>query len=281
MIVYLNGALLPKDEAHVSPDDRGFLFADGAYEVVRGYDGRLFRLHDHLQRLRRSLREIDIDPPDLDVLAAAARELVRRNGLLEGDSALYFQVTRGVAPRKHVFPPAGTPPTVYMTASPLQPAPDKWEKGVAVILVPDIRWTRCDVKSLMLLPSVLASQQARERGAEEAIFVRDGFVTEGAHTNFCAVLDGTLLTHPANNHILDGITRRLVLDLCADLGIPTRLMPIPVDQLPSAAEMLILGTTTEIKPVIQVDDWQVANGRPGPITRQLQAAFRALTTSAP
>ncbi|MBN1659649.1 MAG: D-amino acid aminotransferase [Anaerolineae bacterium] len=281
MIVYLNGAFLPQDEVHISPDDRGFLFADGAYEVVRSYDGRLFRLHDHLQRLQRSLREIRIEPPDLDSLAAAAHQLVRRNGLLEGDATVYFQVTRGTAPRKHVFPPPGTPSTLYVTASPFQPAPDKWEKGVAVILVPDIRWTRCDIKSLLLLPNVLASQQARERGAEEALFVRDGFVTEGAHTNFCAVLDGTLVTHPANHLILDGITRRLILDLCADLGIPTRQAPIPVAELSAAAELMIVGTTVEIKPVIQVDDWPVANGRPGSITRRLQAAFRALVASAP
>ncbi|RPI51160.1 MAG: hypothetical protein EHM56_09890, partial [Chloroflexi bacterium] len=168
---------------------------------------------------------------------------------------------------------------VYVTASPLHPTPDAWENGVGIILVPDIRWTRCDIKAVSLLPSVLASQQAVERGAEEAVFHRDGAITEGAHTNFCALFDGVLVTHPPNNLILDGITRRVVLGLCAGLGIPTREAPIPVQELMSASEMMILGTTTEIKPVVEVDGRQVAGGRPGPVTRRLQAAFRALVAA--
>ena len=284
MIVYLNGAFMPKDEVRISPDDRGFLFADGAYEVVRAYNGRLFRLSDHLLRFQRSLREIRIDPPEIDDLTAIAHELVERNDLRTGDATVYLQATRGAAPRKHVFPPAGTPPTLYATASPFYPAADRWENGVAVILVPDIRWTRCDVKSIALLPNVLASQQAREQGAAEAVWVRDGFVTEGAHTNFCALLGSTLVTHPADRHVLNGVTRRLVLELCSGLGIPTREERIAVSDLGSAAEMMLVGTTVEIQPIVQVDAWSVGDSLPGPITRRLQAAFRAVvaaTSSAP
>jgi D-alanine transaminase len=282
MIVYFDGQYLPKDEVRVSPDDRGFTFGDGAYEVIRTYGGRLFRCEDHVRRLARSLSELRIQAPALEGpegIGHIAGELLRRNGLNDGDAAVYVQVTRGAAPRKHSFPPPGTPPTVYLAASPLRSAPEAWQDGVGIILVPDIRWTRCDIKAVALLPSVLASQQAVERGAEEAVFLRDGAVTEGAHTNFCAIFDGVLVTHPPTNHILDGITRRAVLALCADLGIATREAPIPVQDLMAAEEMMILGTTTEIKPVVQVDGRQVADGRPGPVTRRLQAAFRALVAA--
>ena len=282
MIVYFNGQYTAKEDVRVSPDDRGFTFGDGAYEVIRAYGGRLFRGEDHVGRLARSLGELRIEAPVLrgpGGIAQVAAELIERNGLAGGDAAVYVQVTRGVAPRKHAFPPPGTPPTVYLAASPFQPAPDAWQNGVGVILVPDIRWARCDIKAVALLPSVLASQQAAERGAEEAVFVRDGLITEGAHTNVCAVLDGVLVTHPATNLILDGITRRVVLGLCAGLGIPTGEEPIPADDLLAAAEVMILGTTTEIKPVVRVDGRQVADGRPGPVTRRLQAAFRALVAA--
>lgn len=282
MIVYFSGQYLPKDEVRVSPDDRGFTFGDGVYEVIRAYGGRLFRAGDHVRRLARSLGELQIQAPVLEGaggIAAVAGELIRRNGLAGGDAAIYVQVTRGAAPRKHPFPPPGTPPTVYLTALPLSTAREAWEHGLGVTLVPDIRWTRCDIKAVALLPSVLASQQAVERGVEEAVFCRDGWVTEGAHTNFCAVFDGVLVTHPPNNLILDGITRRVVLGLCAGLGIPTREAPIPAGDLTSAAEMMILGTTTEIKAVVHVDGEQVADGRPGPVTRRLQAAFRALVAA--
>lgn len=282
MIVYFDGQYLPKDEVRVSPDDRGFTFGDGAYEVIRSYGGRLFRAEDHVRRLARSLGELRIEAPRLDGaggIAQVAVALIERNDLAGGDASIYVQITRGAAPRKHAFPRPGTPPTVYVAASPLRPATEAWQNGVGVALVPDIRWARCDIKAVALLPSVLASQQAVERGAEEAIFVRDGTITEGAHTNFCALFDGVLVTHPATNLILDGITRRAVLDLCAGLGIPIREAPIPERELMSAAEMMILGTTTEIKPVVQVDGRQVADGRPGPVTRRLQAAFRALVSA--
>ncbi len=278
-IVYFNGQFLPKEEVRVSPDDRGFLFGDGVYEVLHAYKGRLFKAEEHWRRLSRNLHELQIDGVEVGLLGDIARELLRQNGLEQGQASLYVQVTRGTAPRRHAFPEPGTPPTVYLSASPFRPSPEKWERGVQVILVPDIRWTRCDIKAVALLPNVLASQQARQRGAEEAIFVREGVVTEGAHTNLLAVFDGQLVTHPLNCHILPGITRAVVLELARELGIPVRESPIRQEELQAAEEILIVGTTTEIAPVVQVENWTVGDGRPGPVTRALQRAFRETVTS--
>jgi D-alanine transaminase len=281
MIVFFNGQFRPKEAVHISPDDRGFLLADGAYEVIRVYGGQPFLMAEHLRRLRYSLDELRIALPPIEELPGTAQELIDHNNLVAEDGKIYIQVTRGVAPRKHAFPTEPTPPTYYVEASPFSPRPEKWDNGVTVILVPDIRWGRCDIKSLALLPNVLASQEAKERGAEEALFVREGVITEGAHTNVCAVLDGQLVTHPASHQILAGITRGLVLDLCGELGISCRQDPIPTTTLRAASEVMILGTTTEIMPVVQVDGWKVGDGRPGPITRRLQEAFRAMVEARP
>jgi D-alanine transaminase len=281
MIVYFNGRLVPKEDVRISPDDRGFLFADGVYEVIRSYDGRLFRAKDHFRRMDRSLRELLIDGPDLDDLRDVAEQLIQCNDLGRGDAKLYIQITRGVAPRRHSFPGEHTPPTVYVSASHFRPPHEKWKYGVKIILVPDIRWARCDIKSVALLPNVLVSQQARERGAEEAVFVRDGVITEGSHTNFCAVFDGQLVTHPKSNYILAGIMREVVLDLCGELNIPFREFPIFEGELREADELMILGTTSEIMPVVQVNDWKVGDSRPGPITTKLQRAFREMTRGTP
>jgi D-alanine transaminase len=168
---------------------------------------------------------------------------------------------------------------VYASALPFRQSQEKWECGVKAILVPDIRWARCDIKSVALLPNVLASQQATEQGATEALFVRDGVVTEGAHSNFCAVLDGQLATHPRTNRILAGVTRQIVLDLCRALDIPVRERPVLERQLGEASELMITSTTVEVTPVVQLDDWRVADGKPGPITTRLQAAFRELVSA--
>jgi len=276
MITYFNGEFLPKEAVRISPDDRGFLFADGAYEVIRAYEGNLFKLTAHLQRLENSLNGLRITAPDTKELQDVAVQLIESNDLASGDAALYIQVTRGVAPRTHAFPPGDIPPTVYMSAWPFHAAPERLEHGVRVILVPDIRWSRCDIKSVALLPNVLASQQAKESDAYEAIFVRDGIVTEGSHANFAAVFDGQLVTHPKTNHILPGITRQVVLELCEELDLPYRESPISETELRGAHELMLLGTTTEVMPVVQVDDWPVADGQPGPATRTLQQAFRQL-----
>jgi len=279
MITYFNGEFLPKEVVRISPDDRGFLFADGAYEVIRAYKGNLFRLTAHLQRLQNSLQGLGITVLDTKELQDVAVQLIECNDLASGDAALYIQVTRGVAPRTHSFPPGDTPPTVYMSAWPFHAVPERLEHGVRVILVPDIRWLRCDIKSVALLPNVLASQQANENDAYEAVFVRDGIVTEGSHANFAAVFNGHLVTHPKTNHILPGITRQVVLQLCEELDLPYRESPISETELRGAHELMLLGTTTEVMPVVQVDDWPVADGQPGPITKTLQQAFRQLVAA--
>jgi D-alanine transaminase len=280
MISYFNSRFLPKEEIAISPDDRGFLFGDGVYEVIRSYSGKLFKTDEHLQRLERSLREIRIAGIDVAHLGDVANELLVRNDLRTGDATIYIQVTRGVAPRKHSFPDAATPPTVYATASPLSPSAQKAETGVKIILVPDIRWARCDIKSIALLPNVLANQQAKERGAEEAVFVRDGTITEGSHSNFCAVFDGTLVTHPKSDRILAGVTRQVVLDLCREISIPVREIPVREKELPRADELMLLGTTTGVMPIVRVDERQIGDGKPGPVTRRLLAALRELTRGA-
>lgn len=278
MLVYLNGEYVPLAEARIPVDDRGFLFADGVYEVVRVYGGRPFLMDAHLQRLREGLAALRIADPGIEGLGLVAELLLDENALRSRDATIYIQVTRGAAPRAHAFPPTGTPPTVYLAAKPFeQHAAASSRDGAAAITVPDTRWSRCDIKSVSLLPNVLANQAAKEAGAFEALFVRDGIVIEGSHSNLFAVMDGTLVTYPACNYILAGITRRHVIGLAEALGIPVALAPIPLSRLFTAAELFLTGTTTEVLPVTRVDGRDIGDGRPGPITRSLQRAFREST----
>ena len=276
-IVYLDGRFVPAADAAVSPLDRGFLFADGAYEVIRSYCGHLFEFGSHLGRLRRSLREIRIDQAAAEGLERICPELLERCGLSEAESLVYIQVTRGTAPRSHRFPPIGTAPTIYASANPFDPPKAERESGVAVLLVPDTRWSRCDIKSIALLPNILARQMAEDAGAAEAVFIRDGIVTEGASSTFCAVFSGTLVTHPESNVILPGITKSVVLGLCSRIGIPVSERPIREEELQRASEMMLLSTTREIMPVVSYDGIDVGNGSVGPLTRKLQAAFPEIT----
>lgn len=274
MIVYYNGRFLPKEDVRISPDDRGFVFGDGVYEVAVAYDGRFFRMDEHLDRLARSLREVRIAGPERGVLENVAYELLQRSTPDTPHAKFYVQITRGAAPRRHAFPEDGTSPTVYATIGPYVLPEEQWERGVRVILQPDWRWARCDIKSVALLPNVMASQRAEEAGAFEAILRREGIVTEGSHSTVLGVFDGTVRTHPLTQRILPSITRAVVLELCAELGIPVEEQPFTVAQLQEADELILLGTTTGVMPVVQVDDWAVDDGVPGPITRQLQQAFR-------
>ena len=274
MIVYFNGRFMPKEEVSVSPDDRGFLFGDGVYEVLCAYDGVLFEAEAHWQRLGRSLREIHVAGPEPESFEEVASELLRRNDLQDRHAKVYIQVTRGAAPRQHAFPDPPAEPTVYVTAAPYDLPTAKWEEGVKVITAPDLRWARCDIKSVALLPNVMASQQARTKGAYETLLVREGIVTEGSHTSFLGVFGDTVFTHPLDDHILPGVTRKVALELCHELDIPVREVPIEEDQLGEAGELVLLGTTTGVMPVVEVNDWQVADGQPGPVTKMLQSAFQ-------
>ena len=199
MHVFWNDGIVPKEAVHLSPDDRGFLFGDGVYEVVRAVEGRLFQAAAHWERLRRGLRELRLQVPDelLASLDAIAEELLRRNQHDRGEATVYLQITRGAAyPRTHAFPKPTVPPTVYVATTAFAPHRQALADGVRIITTDDLRWRRCDIKSVNLLPNVLAKQAAVDRGAFEAVLVRDGCAVEGSSSNLFAVLEGKLVTHP-------------------------------------------------------------------------------------
>lgn len=274
MLVYLNGQFVDHTEASVPVDDRGFLFADGVYEVARIYNGRPFLMEPHIRRLRAGLAALHISDAGVNELPGIAERLIRENGV-DGDGTVYIQMTRGVAPRRHAFPDPAVRPTAYVLAKPFKQYPDEYfEKGVAAISVPDTRWTRCDIKSIALLPNVLANQQAHAAGAFEALFIKDGMLIEGSHSNLFGVLDGTLVTYPSCNYILSGITRALVLEMARQLDIPCAERPIPWDRIDDVEELFLSGTTTEVMPIATVDGRKVGNGSRGAITRRLQEAYR-------
>ena len=274
--VYLNGEYLPKAEAKISVDDRGFLLADGVYEVTAFYRGAPFYLDRHLARLERGLAWMRIDF-DARSLEEVHRKLVADNDLEDAARSLvYVQITRGVAPRTHYFPKEPATPTVYAFAKAWErPADAVWNRGFAAATVPDRRWGRVDIKTICLLPNVIAFQDAIEAGADDAILVRDGVAIEGAHQNFWAVFEGTAVTHPITHHILPGISRSVVLEVAEEEGIPVVERPIAVEELAHADELFFTGTTGEVRPCVRVDGRPVGDGTVGPVTRALSDAFLA------
>lgn len=271
-VAWVNGRFSKIEEATVSIEDRGFQFADGVYEVVSTYSGRPYAMEAHMERLQRSLREIRIDY-DVSGLPAIVQEGIERSGFDE--ALVYLQVTRGVAPRHHEFPATQPQPTVVMTVKQLhRPDPKLHETGVPVITSPDLRWKRCDIKSIALLPNILAKQQAHEAGAYEALLVNDdGHVTEGSSTSSFRVSGGVVHTSPGGPHILPSITRGVLLELIAGLGIELREVFSTVEDYTGADEVFLAGTTTEAMPVVRVDDVTIGDGTPGPVTRRIRAAF--------
>jgi D-alanine transaminase len=276
-IVYLNGEYIARERAQVSVDDRGFVFGDGIYEAVRVLEGRLFAWPAHAARMISGLAGLRIafDAERVAKLPAIADRLLRDNELGHGEALVYLAVTRGAAPRNHGFPPAETPPTVFASAAPLARSRERTQHGVRAITFEDMRWSRCDWKTLNLLGSVLARQAAIEAGAFEAILVRDGVVTEGAATTVFAVIDGVLRTHPLSQRILPGVTRAMVLACARDLEVTVREDAVTEAELRRAAEILLCGTTTDITPVVTLDGSPVASGAPGPITVKLRGAYEA------
>jgi D-alanine transaminase len=257
----------------VSVEDRGFVFGDGVYEVLRAINGRLFATRFHNQRLERSLDGVRISLESGDSPAKfveIGKQLLKENNLLQGQATLYMQVTRGATTRVHNFPAPDVTPTVYISAARFTPYSDLAESGAPAITHPDLRWARCDLKTLNLLPNVLASQTAKERGAFEAMLIRDGVVTEGTKTNFFGVVDGSLRTHPTDSHILPGITRSVLRDLARGLGIELDETPIKASEIPRLSELFLTGTTTDVMPVVKLDDKPVGKGKPGELTRKLQ-----------
>lgn len=274
--VYLNGQFVPKGEARISVEDRGFIFGDGIYEVVRVIEGRIFAWDAHASRMADGLAGLRIDATGADsaTLRGVCERLVRENGLTSGEATVYLQVSRGAATRVHHFPPAGTPTTVYASAAAFKPNFAMRENGAKGITFADIRWARCDLKTVNLLGPVLARQAAAEAGAYEAIFHRDGMVTEGAATNAFMVIGGVLRTYPLSHYILPGITRAVLVELARELGIPLEERPVSLRELPHVDELFVCGTTTDVQPIVELDGKPVKDGRPGPVTARLREALR-------
>lgn len=271
-IVYLNGHLLEKSQALISPDDRGFNFADGIYEVIKYYRGIPFRYADHLERLKRSLGEIRLDFDGCDQLENVFRELIERNGLTGEEAGIYLQITRGSHPRMHQFPLHYTP-TVYACAFPFAANKEQQLKGIKVITAEDIRWSRCDIKSIALLPNVLAFQKAIDEGAGEVIFIRNGIVTEASHSSVMWIRNDAVCTHPTSNHVLPGITERVIMEICRQAEIPFVEEEITEADLKATDEVFIAGTGSEVIPVVDIDGIFIGDGSPGKLTRIVQKRF--------
>ena len=281
MLVYLNGSFLPIGDATISALDRGFVFGDGVYEVWRVLRGQLFEGERHQARLERGMHALRITPPPdarWERIVAIAERLFDENALHEGEATLYVEITRGAAQRTHYFPPKDTPPTMLVMASAFTPSAARFT-GTKVITQPDVRWLKCDIKTIQLLPNVLARQSATEAGASEAIFVRDGVVTEGTHTSVFGILGGALRTHPANHLVLPGITREVVIEIGRELGMAIREEAIAVPDLPRASELFLAGTTTDVTPVLEVDGQAIGDGTPGRITGMLRDRLLARMSS--
>ena len=268
--VYLNGRFLPLAEAGISPLDRGFLYGDGVYEVIPVYSRRAFRIDEHVKRLQATLDGIKLANP---LTADGWKEVIAK--LIEAapwdDQSIYLQVTRGADDKRdHAFPPASVPSTAFAFASPLVTTPAEVRaKGVAAITVPDLRWSRCDLKVISLLANVLARQQAVEQGCAEALLIRDGLMKEGAASNIFIVKDGVLLAPPKTHLMLPGITYDVILELAATHRQPLVIREITETELRSADEVWMTSSTKEILAITMLDGEPVSTGKPGPLAGQM------------
>jgi D-alanine transaminase len=271
-IIYLNGGYARKSAATLSVDERGALYGDGVYEVLRFYAGRPLAMSMHQQRMRESLSRIDLaTPDDFDQLSEIAQGLLEKNGL--SDARVYWQITRGASPRNPTYP-QDVPPTVLVVPGPAEALDvDASVPTQTAILTPDERWSNCWIKSLMLLPNVLAANAAHKAGCDSAILHRGDTVTEATNANIMIVRDGELWTHPADRWILNGVTRQIVLQLARDLGITVHEQVYDTGQLLAGDEVLLTGTTIHVTAVIQVDGQPVGDGKPGPVTLRLHEAL--------
>jgi D-alanine transaminase len=269
----LNGEIIERSEAKVDVEDRGYQFGDGVYEVIRVYNGKLFTAAEHLKRFSKSAESIGISLQfSSKQLLEMVEELLKKNNLETGN--VYMQVTRGIAPRNHVFPARNVTPTlVAYTIKSSRPI-DNLKSGVKAILTEDIRWLRCDIKSLNLLGNLLAKQKASEQGCFEAIQHRGQDVTEGSSSNIFIVKDGSVITHESNNLILKGITKDVILDLCGKNNIPVSERTFSLTELDDVDEVFLSSTTSEVMPVIEINGNVIKAGVPGPVTRKLQELFQ-------
>jgi len=274
-VVYVNGQYLPWGAAQVHAEDRGFQFGDAVYEVCEVRNGRLIDETRHMDRLDRSLKELKIpNPMARGAWARVMRETIRRNRVTDG--SIYLQVSRGARPREFIFSDANLVPTVVCLSRPVNRVRrDAAAQGIAVKSMPDIRWGRCDIKTVMLLPSVLAKEAAKAAGAKEAWFVdRDGRVTEGASSNaWIVTCDGKLKTRPADTAILRGVTRTTLVDVAAKLGLTVVEEAFTIEEAKEAREAFVTSATNTVMPVVAIDGRPVGNGAPGSTARALRAAF--------
>ncbi|MBA4533518.1 D-amino-acid transaminase [Brevibacillus halotolerans] len=270
---YVDGVWYKPDEPAIFPEDRGYQFGDGIYEVVRIYNGRFYQWDEHMIRLERSAKELSLTIPTRTELTEIAHKVLRQYSLqFSEDAILYMQITRGVSERQFTFP-SNTRPLLTMYAVPKLRPIQQMQNGLRAGLVDDIRWLRCDIKSLNLLGATWAKQQATEQGVDEAILHRNGTITEATSANLFAVKDGKIHTHPATNLILHGITRRTVIQLAKTLGIPVVEEVFSVNFAQMADELFITGTTSEITPIIELQGSPVGDGKVGTIVRRLQEVF--------
>lgn len=267
-----NGEEMPLSAVRVPALDRGFLFGDAVYEVCRVYRGRPFLFADHIDRLRRNFVKMRLNA-DADGIAARALETLAHSRQLE--ATIYIQVTRGAAPRTHHFPDASVLPNELIYIKPYRDRyGDLRQNGAKVIITPDLRWKRCDIKSVNLLANCLAAEEAHAQGCLEALLVDEhGVLVEGSHTSLFGVRDGAILTAPLGPHLLPGITRRLVLRLAGEIGVACREEALTVESLQHVDELFLTGTSAEVMPVVQAGDHSIGPGRPGPVVNALQQAY--------
>ena len=275
--VYLNGQFMSRDRAMVSPEDRGFYFADGIYEVVKFYKGKPFCFEEHINRFKNSLSGVKIRFENTARLRDVFDALIKANNLTDKYAGVYIQITRGVAPRTHRFPDGNIEPTVFARAFDLPAYVSEMSNGVGIATHEDIRWQWCNIKSIALLPNTIIFEEAAAQGAFECMLIRNGFVTEATHSNIMAVKNNTVYTHPDTNLILPGITRMAVLRLCRMNNIQVVEEPVKASEIAHYDEWFICGTGSEIVPVVKIDNLPVGNAKPGPITRMIQQEFFKIT----
>ena len=271
--VFLNGKFIPADEAKVSVLDRGFVFGDGVYEVIPVYDGYCFKLKNHLKRLQNSLDESKIvNPYSEKQWEMLLKKLINLH--LGGDQVLYIQVTRGVAVRDHVFP-ENTKPTVFVMSNLMQGVPEKYKKnGISAISLKDSRWQKCNIKSTSLLPNCLLKQQAKDAGAEEALLISDGYLTEGSTSNAYAVIGGVIYTAPKSGKILAGITREVVICLAEKAGLRLIEEPVAEFKLTDVDELWTSSSTKEVLPITRLNGVKVGEGVPGPVWQKIDVLYQ-------
>ncbi|OLN21183.1 D-amino-acid transaminase [Domibacillus antri] len=270
-IGYLNGKIISSNDPVLPIDERGHQFGDGVYEVIRVYNGRAFMMAEHMDRFFKSAEAIKLNlGKSSGEILEIVHDLIERSGFRDCD--VYMQATRGIAPRNHLFP--NVPASISMTVKPSKYVDEEIRSnGAKVKLLPDERWQNCWIKSLNLLPNILAKQEAFEAGALEAVLIREGYITEGSSSNFFIVKNGEIWTAPATNHILHGITRIAVKEMASELGIPLREQAFTPDEMFAADEAFITSTTQEILPVVEADGQKIGDGKPGKVALKLYERF--------